>query len=140
MCSNKKNEVKCAISARDDNHAHFQVSHPSRCLVRYCILCSKSSSHRPGEKRIGCNSQVGELPQALVQYHYSFGYLSCQYSFWLFGFLQKLFPSRRSMVCVCKLIEKKSKKKKKKKRRIRMVPKTMVHFFFYFAGGQFFYF
>ena len=62
---------------------------------------------------MGCNSQVGELLQALFRYHYSFGYLSCQYSFWLFGFLWKLFPLRRSIVCVCKLIEKKSKKKMK---------------------------
>ena len=62
---------------------------------------------------MGCNSQVGELLQSLIQYHYSFGYQSCQYSFWLFGFLWKLFPLRRSIVCVCKLIEKKSKKKMK---------------------------
>ena len=84
-------------------------------------------------KRMGCNSQVGKLLQALIRYHYSFGYLSCQYSFWLFGFLWKLFPLRRSMVCVCKLIEKKSKKRKQG--RDRMVPKTVVHFFF--AGGSF---
>ena len=53
MCSNKNIEVKCAISARDDNHSHILVSHPSGCLMRYCILHPKSSSHGPGEKEWG---------------------------------------------------------------------------------------
>ena len=42
------------------------------------------------------------------------------------GFLWKLFPLRRSMVCVCKFIAKKSKKKG----RNRMVPDSGTIFFF----------
>ena len=89
-----------------------------------------------------CSSQVGELLQALIQYHYSFGYLFCQYSFWLFGFSWKLFPLRRSMVCVCKLIEKKSKKNilKKRKKTGKEQGGTKDSGTVFFAGGWFFYF
>ena len=85
-----------------------------------------------------CSSQVGELLQALIQYHYSFGYLFCQYSFRLFGFSWKLFPLRRSMVCVCKLIEKISKKKKREIGEEQDGTKDSGTFFF--AGGSFFIF
>ena len=48
MCSNKNIEVNFAISARDDNHAHFEVSHPDGCLVSIAFCDS-----RPGEKEWG---------------------------------------------------------------------------------------
>ena len=86
---------------------------------------------------MGCNSQVGELLQALIRYHYSFGFLYCQYSFWLCGFLWKLFPLRKSMVGVCKLIEKISKKKKKLEEEQDGTKNSGT---FFFAEGQFFYF
>ena len=60
---------------------------------------------------MGCNSQVGKLLQALIRYHYSFGYLSCQYSIWVF--METLPIEKKHGMCL--QINRKGKLKKKKK-------------------------
>ena len=105
--------------------------------MRYCILCSKSSSHRPGKKEWGvivrsvnCYKLYFDITTHLVIYlaNTLSGYL---------GFMENLSNEKKHGVCL--QINRKEKEKKKIIGKVnRMIPKTVVHFFF--GRGVVFYF
>ena len=84
---------------------------------------------------MGCNSQVGKLLQALIRYHYSFGYLSCQYSIWVF--METLPIEKKHGMCL--QINRKEKFKKKEIGEEQDGTKDGGTFFF-LQGVVFFYF